>query len=125
MTSSPTSQADYDVIIAGGSFSGAAAALLLKRDLPDLRILIVERKAEFDKKVGESTSEVGGSFLTRVLNLSSYLSAHHINKHGLRMWFCNDRNDSPYDCTEAGPALPVAPAHVSARPVHARRAHPR
>ena len=103
MTSSPTSQADYDVIIAGGSFSGAAAALLLKRDLPDLRILIVERKAEFDKKVGESTSEVGGSFLTRVLNLSSYLSAHHINKHGLRMWFCNDRNDSPYECTELGP----------------------
>lgn len=98
-----TSSASHDVVIVGGAFSGAAAGLLLKRELPDLRVLILERKEHFDKKVGESTSEVAGCFLTRVLHQASYLAAHQINKHGLRMWFYNDRNDSPYDCTEVGP----------------------
>ncbi|TDU81757.1 flavin-dependent dehydrogenase [Prosthecobacter fusiformis] len=97
------SQADYDVIIMGGAFSGASAALLLKRDHPELRVLVVERQVEFDRKVGESTSEVGGCFLTRVLHLGSYLSAHHYQKHGLRMWFCNSPKDSVEDCTELGP----------------------
>jgi len=94
---------DYDVIIIGGAFSGASAALLLKRDAPDLRVLVVERTTEFDRKVGESTSEVGGCFLTRVLHLGSYLSAHHYQKHGLRMWFCKKPDDTVEDCTELGP----------------------
>jgi flavin-dependent dehydrogenase len=94
---------DYDVIILGGALSGASAALLLKRDLPSLRVLIVERRTAFDKKVGESTSEVAGSFLSRVLHQSAYLAAHHINKHGLRLWFSQDSGDDPYTCTEVGP----------------------
>ena len=32
---------DYDVVVMGGAFSGASAAMLLKREQPDLRILIV------------------------------------------------------------------------------------
>ncbi len=98
-----TTNASHDVIIMGGAFAGAASALLLKREMPELRVLIIERKDVFDKKVGESTSEVAGCFLTRVLHQASYLAAHQINKHGLRMWFCKDTNDSPYDCTEIGP----------------------
>ncbi|MBV6498648.1 MAG: hypothetical protein CJBNEKGG_00876 [Prosthecobacter sp.] len=98
-----TSKADYDVIILGGAFSGAASALLLKRDLPELKVLVVERTREFDRKVGESTSEVGGCFLTRVLHLNPYLSAHHYQKHGLRMWFCSRPEDRVEDCTELGP----------------------
>ncbi len=98
-------QVDYDVIIMGGALSGAAAGVLLKRAMPDLRVLIVERRDQFDKKVGESTSEVAGCFLSRVLHLSSYLSACHINKHGLRMWFYNKPGDSPNDCSEIGPAF--------------------
>ncbi len=100
----PTSETtDYDVIIIGGAFSGAASGVLLKRDLPNLRVLIIERAEAFDRKVGESTSEVGGCFLTRVLHLGSYLSAHHYQKHGLRMWFCNSPDDAVEDCTELGP----------------------
>jgi len=95
--------ADYDVIILGGAFSGASSALLLKRDLPELRVLVVERTMEFDRKVGESTSEVGGCFLTRVLHLNPYLSANHYQKHGLRMWFCKSPEDRVEDCTELGP----------------------
>lgn len=94
---------DYDVIIIGGAFSGASAAIILKRDLPDLRVLVVERTTEFDRKVGESTSEVGACFLTRVLHLGHYLNAHHYQKHGLRMWFCKKPDDRVEDCTELGP----------------------
>ncbi len=96
-------KADYDVIILGGAFSGASSALLLKRENPNLNILVVERTSAFNRKVGESTSEVGGCFLTRVLHLNPYLSAHHYQKHGLRMWFCKKAEDRVEDCTELGP----------------------
>ncbi|MBE7494441.1 MAG: tryptophan 7-halogenase [Verrucomicrobiaceae bacterium] len=95
--------ADYDVMILGGAFSGASAGIILKRDHPELRVLIVERTTQFDRKVGESTSEVAGCFLTRVLHQSGYLSARHYQKHGLRMWFCKSPDDSVCDLTEIGP----------------------
>ncbi|MEM7383591.1 MAG: NAD(P)/FAD-dependent oxidoreductase [Verrucomicrobiota bacterium] len=91
-----------DVVILGGAFSGAAMGMLLKRAQPGARILIVERSTEFDRKVGESTSEVAGCFLTRVLGLSHYLSRHHIAKHGLRMWFNRQGNTSLNRCYELG-----------------------
>lgn len=105
MNAQPASpqNADYDVIIMGGAFSGAAAALMLKRDEPNLRVLIIERTEVFNRKVGESTSEVAACFLTRVLHMGSYLNAFHYQKHGLRMWFCKKPDDTVEDCTELGP----------------------
>ena len=99
---------DYDVVILGGAFSGAASGLLLKQTFPDLRVLVVERKVTFDRKVGESTSEVAGCFLTRVLNLGVHLSAEHIGKHGLRLWFHRQEEGpdiKPGRATESGPAF--------------------
>lgn len=95
--------ADYDVVILGGAFSGSSSGIILKRDHPELRVLIVERTLHFNRKVGESTSEVAGCFLTRVLHQSGYLSARQYQKHGLRMWFCKDADDSVCDLTEIGP----------------------
>jgi flavin-dependent dehydrogenase len=93
---------DYDVIIVGGAFSGASLGLLLKRARPETRVLIVERAIAFDRKVGESTSEVAATFLTRILRISPYLNRHHLAKQGLRMWFTEGR-DTPVDaCTEIG-----------------------
>lgn len=94
---------DFDVVVLGGAFSGAATAILLKRAMPALRILIVERTDAFNKKVGESTSEVGGCFITRVLHMSGHLSARQYQKHGLRLWFTKDADTAVEDCTEAGP----------------------
>ena len=102
-TTENTGSPDYDVIILGGAFSGSAAATLLKRSHPEARVLVVERQAQFDRKVGESTSEVAGCFLTRVLHMSHYMSANHYHKHGLRMWFTNDSSTPVNDCTELGP----------------------
>ncbi len=92
----------YDVAIIGGAFSGAATGLLLKRATPGLRVLIIEKAAEFDRKVGESTTEVSSCFLTRVLGLSHYLGHHQLAKQGLRMWFARSPEEPFEDCVELG-----------------------
>ncbi len=93
---------DYDAVIIGGAFSGAATALVLKRKHPAARVLIVEKAEEFDRKVGESTTELSSCYMTRILGLSNYLGHHHLAKQGLRMWFAN-RPDQPFDdCVEVG-----------------------
>lgn len=92
----------FDVAIVGGAFSGAATGLLLKRRDPALRVLIVEKSEKFDRKVGESTTEVSSCFLTRVLGMANYLGHHQLAKQGLRMWFARTA-DEPFDeCVEIG-----------------------
>lgn len=92
----------HDVIVIGGSFSGAATALLLRREVPELRVAVVERAAEFDRKVGEATTEVSGAFLTKRLGLTHHLTHHHINKQGLRFWFSKEASDPFERCSELG-----------------------
>ena len=93
---------EFDVVIIGGAFSGTAAGIMLRRKCPEARVLILERTVEFDRKVGESTSELAGCFLTKQLGLSAYLSREHIVKHGLRMWFTEPGNDCFFSCSEVG-----------------------
>ncbi len=93
---------NFDVAIIGGAFSGAATGLLLKRRNPALRVLIVEKAAEFDRKVGESTTEVSSCFLTRTLGLGTYLGHHQLSKQGLRMWFARNSDEAFEDCVEMG-----------------------
>jgi flavin-dependent dehydrogenase len=93
---------DYDVVIVGGAFSGAATALMLKRKHPAARILIIEKTAEFDRKVGESTTELSSCYMTRLLGLTNYLGHHHLAKQGLRMWFANRPDQAFDDCVELG-----------------------
>jgi len=52
----------FDVVIIGGALSGAATAMLLLRQQPKLRVLIVEKSAAFTRRVGEATVEVSGYF---------------------------------------------------------------
>jgi len=93
---------DYDVAIIGGAFSGAATAVMLKRKRPSARVLIIEKTAAFDRKVGESTTEVSSCYMTRILGLTNYLGHDQLAKQGLRFWFCN-RPDQPFDdCVEIG-----------------------
>ena len=85
---------DYDVVIIGGAFSGAATALIIKRKHPAARVLIIEKAAEFDRKVGESTTEISSCYMTRILGMSNYLGHHQLVKQGLRMWFSNRADQS-------------------------------
>jgi flavin-dependent dehydrogenase len=96
-------ECSYDVAVIGGAISGASTAFLLKRKDPSLRIVIIEKAEEFDRKVGESTSEVGACFLMRVLNIGNHLGNEQITKSGLRMWFYRNSSDSYTRCAEIGP----------------------
>ena len=97
----------YDAVVVGGAFSGASTALLLRRECPGLRILIIERAGEFDRKVGEATTEISGAFLTKRLSIHQHLNHHHVPKHGLRFWFAQNETDSFDDCGELGPKFQV------------------
>lgn len=98
------SDAHRDVVIIGGSFSGAALAILLKRWRPATRILLVERHATFNARVGEATVELSAYFLHRVLGLWDHLSREHLPKHGLRYWFTDGPTRTLAEMSEVGPS---------------------
>jgi flavin-dependent dehydrogenase len=104
MSSDPRSS-HYDVVILGGAFSGASAAILLRREQPQLRVLVVEKAEAFDEKVGEATTEMSAMFITRRLAMWHHLEAEHLPKEGLRYWFANDRVTGHATATEAGGVL--------------------
>jgi flavin-dependent dehydrogenase len=79
-----------DVLILGAGMAGGMLARHLRLQQPDLKIVVIERKAAFDYWVGESTVEVFTDYAERVLGLGPYLMTHQILKHGLRFFF-----DSP------------------------------
>jgi flavin-dependent dehydrogenase len=101
----------YDVVVLGGALSGASFATLLKRWRPAARILVIERRALFDRKVGEATVEVSGFFLHRALGLYDTLSREHLPKHGLRFWFTDSSERSLAEMSEVGPSvIPLLPS---------------
>jgi len=92
----------YDIVILGGAFSGASAALLLRREAPHLRVLVVEKAEAFDAKVGEATTELSAMFLTRRLAMWHHLESEQLPKEGLRYWFSNEKVTGHSNATEAG-----------------------
>ncbi len=50
----------YDIVAIGGGFAGSAFTTLIRRWVPEARVLIVERNPIFHRKVGEATVEVSG-----------------------------------------------------------------
>ncbi len=92
----------YDVVILGGAFAGAAAATLLRREAPQLSVLVVEKAREFDAKVGEATTEMSGMFMTRRLALWQHLEMEQLPKEGLRYWSTNEHVHGHASASETG-----------------------
>lgn len=93
---------EYDVAIVGGALGGAATALMLKREDPSLRVVIVEKNDAFKRRVGEATVEVSAYFMCRVLGLTQFLTQTQLAKNGLRFWFFNEASANLGGCSEIG-----------------------
>jgi flavin-dependent dehydrogenase len=105
----------YDAVFLGGGLASGMMARYLKREHPELNILVVEKNTTTHYNPGESTVGVAGMFFIRDLGLSTYLYVNHLPKCGLRYLF-HDRethNGAPFDvtaCSEIGPnILPIFP----------------
>ncbi len=94
-----------DVLVMGGGLAGLTLALQLRRRLPALRILVLERKQHpvpiAAHKVGESTVEIGAHYLAEVVGLRDHLDTAHLRKFGFRFFFSDGRHDVD-QCTELG-----------------------
>jgi flavin-dependent dehydrogenase len=79
-----------DVLIIGAGMAGGLLARQLSVEQPDLRVIVLDQKTDFDGWVGESTVEVFDDYAVRTCRLGPNRAAQHLVKHGLRYWF-----DSP------------------------------
>src|SRR6266478_741751 len=95
-------EGQYDVAIVGGALAGAATAILVLRQQPELKVILLEKSSTFGRRVGEATVEVSGYFLGRVLGLTQHLNEAHLVKQGMRFWFFNSRAQSLPECSEIG-----------------------
>jgi flavin-dependent dehydrogenase len=83
------SKPHYDVVILGAGLAGLTLArqTLLRCNK---KILILDRSAEVParrQKVGESTVQVGGYYLSKVLDLEEYLMREQFLKYNLRFYW--------------------------------------
>jgi flavin-dependent dehydrogenase len=104
----------FDVVICGGGLAGLTLALQLRRNLPELRVLVAERTRrplpEAAHKVGESSVELGSQYFES-LGLKDYLREHHLYKFGLR-FFPGGGQLPLHERFEIGPANePVVPSY--------------
>jgi flavin-dependent dehydrogenase len=86
---------DRDVAIVGGGVAGTLLARQLRRRMPGLRIVVLERGEGAAPKVGESTVEIASHYLVRRQGLGGYLYENHLPKNGLRYFFDGPKRDVP------------------------------
>lgn len=96
----------FDVLIVGAGQAGATLAIQLKKQIPNIRLLVLDRQTfpapDAAHKVGESTVEVAAHYLMEDLNLGEYIKSEHIRKLGLRCFFESSTTKSLSERVELG-----------------------
>ena len=99
-----------DVLIMGGGLAGMTLALQLRQRLPELQILVLERRAHpvplAAHKVGESSVEIGAHYFEHTLGLREHLQGQQLRKFGFRFFFSEGRRDL-HRVTELGASRPL------------------
>lgn len=100
----------HDVVILGGGLAGLTLAMQLRRRVPTLDVLVLERRTHpvpaATHKVGESTVEIGGRYFADTLGLKDHLMADQLKKFGFRFFFSHGRRDIE-NVTELGASRPL------------------
>ncbi|MCX6182846.1 MAG: tryptophan 7-halogenase [Bacteroidetes bacterium] len=96
----------YDVAILGGGLAGLTLALQLSEYISPTNIIVLEKRS-FEApiaihKVGESTSELGSSYLRNVLHLKDYLNEKQLLKFGFRFFMSPEHNNEISKRVELG-----------------------
>ena len=86
-----------DVVILGGGLAGLTLALQLRQRLPQLDVLVLERRREPAPasafKVGESSVEIASHYFSAVLGLREHLDTCQLKKFGFRFFFSDGSAD--------------------------------
>ena len=84
-------------VVLGGGLAGLTLALQLRQRMPDMEIVVLERRQHpvpvSAHKVGESTVEIGAHYFSSVLGLEAHLQASQLKKFGFRFFFNDTRTD--------------------------------
>jgi flavin-dependent dehydrogenase len=93
-----TQELVYDAVIMGAGFAGNCQARHLLLKIPNIKIAIIDprspERTTKDLKVGESTVEIGATFLTKELGLYEYLIENQAPKHGLSFHWPKNPNQT-------------------------------
>ena len=106
----PTTQPDHEIVIMGGGLAGLTLALQLRQRMPDIDVLVLERRPHpvplACHKVGESSVEIGAHYFEHTLGLGEHLRGAQLRKFGFRFFFSEGRRDL-HRVTELGASRPL------------------
>jgi flavin-dependent dehydrogenase len=86
-----------DVVVLGGGLAGLTLAIQLRRRMPALDVLVIERNRHpvpiAAHKVGESSVEIGAHYFDTVLGLGQHMRERQLRKFGFRFFFSEGQTD--------------------------------